>query len=62
MKYIFFVTLFSCKVPGKRLEHSRTREKYVSCFPLQFVGAVAASRLLYNRTVQHTVKASLFVN
>ena len=31
----FFVTLFSFnKVPSKRLEHSRTREKYVSCFPL----------------------------
>ena len=31
----FFVTLFSFnKVPRKRLEHSRTREKYVSCFPL----------------------------
>ena len=31
----FFVTLFSFnKVPRKRLEHSRTRKKYISCFPL----------------------------
>ena len=27
LKLIFFVTLFSCEVPWKRLEHSRTTEK-----------------------------------
>ena len=42
----FCVTLFSCKVPWKRLEHSGTREKhsstkYVSCFLLHFFRALA---------------------
>ena len=56
MLKLFFVTLFSCKVPWKRLQQSGTREIHSTTsrvYPLHFFRALAASYVLYNRT-EHT--------